>query len=275
MNESSQLVTQSLKNRRQTLRNQRRWKVGQSLWRFLALSSLTGGLFWLMSLPNWLIQNSSQVVIEGDQLIPEQQIYRWLSLKYPLSFWQVPIAKMQSTLQTQPPIASVQILRQLFPPQIQIHLQERPPVAIAISQKARGFLSEDGVFIPQSLYPQGEKFLNPPYLKVMGFEHLDAPRWRQVFKLINESSIKIELLDWRDPSNLVLKTELGTVQLGAESEQLAAQFKTLSQLRSLTSRVSRDRISSIDLSNPQSPFLKLKPTPKPTMSPNADKTAQH
>lgn len=271
MNESSQLVAQSLKNRRQSLRSQRRLKVGQSIWRFLALSSLTGGLFWFMTLPTWLIQNSSQVVIDGNQLLPSSQVYRWLSLTYPLSFWQVPIAKMQSALETQSPIAAVQINRQLFPPQIQVHLQERQPVAIAISQKSRGFLSADGVFIPQALYPQGEKFLKPPSLKVLGFDQMDTSRWRQVFQLIHQSPIQIEILDWRDPSNLILKTELGTVQLGAVSEQLTAQFKTLSQLRSLTSRVPRDRISSIDLSNPESPFLKLKPIAKPKISTNADK----
>jgi cell division protein FtsQ len=127
------------------------------------------------------------------------------------------------------------------------------------------------VFIPQALYPQGEKFLKPPSLKVLGFDQMDISRWRQVFQLIHQSPIQIEILDWRDPSNLILKTELGTVQLGAVSDQLAAQFNTLSQLRSLTSRVPRDRVSSIDLSNPDSPFLKLKSIAKPKMSTNLDK----
>jgi cell division protein FtsQ len=104
----------------------------------------------------------------------------------------------------------------------------------------------------------------------LGFDHLDASRWQRLFKLIHQSSVKIELLDWRDPSNLVLKTELGTVLLGGESEQLPEQFRMLSQLRSLSSRVPRDRVNAIDLSNPKSPFLKLKPLPKPEISPKTE-----
>jgi cell division protein FtsQ len=274
MNESSQLVTQSLKTRRQTLRSQRRLRAGQGVWRFFALLSLTVGLFWLMSLPSWLIRDSSQVIIDGNQLIPQQQIYRWLSLRYPLSFWQVPIAQIQSTLETQAPITSVKVMRQLSPPQIQIYLQERQPIAIAIAGKQRGFLDEEGVFISGSLYPQGEKFLSPPYLKVIGFDRLEVSLWRKIFKSISQSSIKIESLDWRDPSNLILNTELGRVQLGGESTKLAEQFKTLSQLRSLTSRVPSDRISTIDLGDPRNPLLKLKPVPKPEMSTNTNKNPQ-
>lgn len=261
--DSSRSSSQSLQNRRHSLRNQRRVKVGQSVWRFFALLAMTGGLFWLVSLPQWLIKDVSQIEISRNQFIPDEIVYRWLSLTYPLSFWQVPIAEIERKLMEQAPIESVRIARHLFPPKLQIFLQERKPVALALFRGKMGFLDEGGTFIPQTLYPQGKKALPQSPLKVLGAEELNPQLWRSLLPLIRQSSVKIEALDWRDPSNLMLDTEIGRVQLGGNPDTLMQQFHLVSQLRSLTAQVPRNRVVAIDLSNPTNPLLKLKPLPKP------------
>jgi cell division protein FtsQ len=180
----------------------------------------------------------------------------------------VPIADIEAKLKQQTPIKSVRIARQLFPPELQIYLQERQPVATAIARGKLGFLDEEGVFIPKSFYPQAQKTLPPSPLRVLGAEGLKPQLWRSLLPLIRQSSVKIETLDWRDPSNLSINTEIGRVLLGGNPNTLIEQFKLVSQLRSLTSQVPRARIASIDLSNPATPLLKLKPLPKPIPSPS-------
>jgi cell division protein FtsQ len=52
-----------LGNRRQQLRRQRRQRLVQILWQGLAVSSLTGGVFWALNQPIWLIRQPEQVTI--------------------------------------------------------------------------------------------------------------------------------------------------------------------------------------------------------------------
>ncbi len=259
-----------LKNRRQALRDQRRLKAWQAIWRFWVLSSLAGGLLWILIQPQWVIRDRSQIQVEGNKLLSKDQIRQLLTLSSAQPIWQLPIQQLNQQLQASPPIAESQITRQLLPPRLTMTVQERQPVAIAFSDKNSGYLDAEGVWIPQTFYRQTPPTLKLSSLKVIAFENAYRSSWKTLYPLIRQSSVKIFEVNWRNPNNLVLKTELGTVYWGSSSTQLAEKFKTLAQLRSLPSRVSLSRIIYIDLANPSNPVLQVKPLPtKPVPSKTA------
>jgi cell division protein FtsQ len=254
----------NLKSRRQSLRSQRRWKAWQATWRFLAIGGMAGGLFWLMTMPRWIIKTDSQIEIEGNHLLSQDQIQHFLSLSYPQSLWQLSSQTIINQLKTQAPIEDAKVARQNFPPKLIVSVRERQPIAIALStSQEKGFLDAQGVFIPRQIYPQGVKALDSLPLKVIGFDSTYRPAWRELYPLIRQSAVKITAIDWRDPNNLVLKTELGTVYLGSHTARFPEQVKVLAQMRRLSSRVPVSRIIYIDLTNPAAPTVQLKqPSPQ-------------
>ncbi len=260
----SLLVTpDSLKNRRQSLRHQRRLKAWQGIWRFFVLSSTAGGLVWTFFLPAWLVRDSSQVAIADNHFLSAHQIRHLLSISYPQSLWRLPIHRLSERLKEAPPLADAHITRQLLPPQITVTVRERQPVAIASASQGPGFLDAQGVWIPKTFYSENAQDLPPLALVVLGFAPQHRSDWSQMYPLIVRSPVKILAVDWRNPSNLILKTDLGMVHCGSYSERFSQQLQVLSKMAKLPARLPRDRVILIDLSDPLSPTLQLKPQPSP------------
>jgi cell division protein FtsQ len=95
-------------------------------------------------------------------------------------------------------------------------------------------------------------------------------QWQNAFKAIHSSPLKIQELDWQNPNDLQLKTELGTVRLGPLSAKISDQLKALDKMRALPQTVDLRKIKSIDLENPENPVVELNqstPSPKPQKSP--------
>lgn len=257
-----------------------------SVWQTLALAGLLGGLIWGMTRPNWILHDSNQILIEGNRLLPRQVILSFLGLSYPKWLLQISPDKLSQTLESHPPIADVTVTRQLFPSGLVVKVQERVPVAKAIikqvssttpNQKAEeGFLDPDGVLIPLESYPpQVRQFLKSPNLKVIGFPESYRSYFPYVYQAVNQSSVKVMEIDCQDPTNLILKTELGIVHLGRYTPRLAEQFKVLEQMEQMRTQVNPSLIDYIDLTNPATPVVQtyqyptsettskqLQPTPK-------------
>lgn len=249
----------SIKSRRQALKNQRRWKLLQSIWRLLAVGSLAGGAFWLLLLPYWSLRDKSQVKVVGNRLLSAEQIRRLLPLAYPQSLWKLPAQQLGERLEAAAPIADARVARQLFPPTLTVAVSERQPVAAAPTVQGAGFLDAEGVWIPQRFYREAAKDWKPPTLQVLGFEAAYRPYWQQMYPLLAGSRVKISAVDWRNPQNLILKTELGTVYFGAYTPDFSQKLARLSQMRQLPTRVPSNRLTYIDLTNPTAPTLAVKP----------------
>jgi len=65
------------------LRNHRR-KLFQSLLRTLAVSGIAAGLVWATTRPIWVLHESNQISIEGNQFL-SAQVRSLLPLSYPQS----------------------------------------------------------------------------------------------------------------------------------------------------------------------------------------------
>ena len=257
-----------LDRRRRMLRNHRRLKLLQSLLRTLAVSSLAGGLVWATTRPIWVLRESSQVSIEGNRLLSEQVLQSLLPLAYPQSLVQIKPEVITRSLEAQPTIAGVTVTRQLFPPGLRIQVEERVPVAIALTKSppnsftpssisSVGLLDRYGVWIPLQTYTSQSKTSQLPNLKVIGLPEQYRSYWTQLYQVVSRSPIKILEINCQNPTNLILKTELGIVHLGAYSPRLTEQLKVLGKMRQLHTKLNANQISYIELKNPQTPLVQM------------------
>ena len=270
-----------LTQRRRMLRRHRYLKVFQAVWQTLAVSGLLGGLVWATTRPNWVLSESNQIVIEGNQRLSKQTIQSLLPLSYPQSLLRIKPEAIAQSLEAQPPIAEATVNRQLFPPGITVQVKERVPVALALgggfspialtkfpivnppstsfsnSRGAVGLLDQNGVWIPIQSYGSLSSTLKLPNLKVVGLPEQYRPYWSQLYQAVSHSPIKVFEIDCQDPANLILKTELGSVHLGSYSSRLAEQLNILAQMRQLPSQLSASQIAYIDLKNPAAPSVQI------------------
>ncbi|BAT53486.1 hypothetical protein NOS3756_24470 [Nostoc sp. NIES-3756] len=269
-----------LAQRRKKLRRQRQMKIVQAIWRTLAVTGLAGGLLWVALQPIWVLKTPEQVLMKaGNQPLSKEAMKSLLDLSYPQSLWRIQPAAIADALKKQPTIAQATVNRRLFPPGLIIEIEERIPVAVAQKTQAQsnntgnktttGLIDANGIWIPLEKY----KLVNPqiklPSLKVTGSPEQYAPYWRKLYPYLSQSSVKITEVDYQDPNNLILKTELGKVYLGAITSQLPDQINLLAQLRHINTKLNPAEIDYIDLKNPDSPLVHMiqKPEPVKTETP--------
>lgn len=253
-----------LTTRRKKLRRQRRVKIIQTIWRTIAVTALAGGSFWVAIQPTWVLKAPQEIEVSGNDLISNEKIQSLLPLSYPQSLWKIEPSKIARSLQRQPAIAHANVSRRLFPPGLIVELKERVPVAVAqnrgksdnaISKTTIGLLDATGVLMPIETYKSNNAKL--PNLKVIGSPEQYHQLWGQLYQALSGSSLKVLEIDWQDPNNLILKTELGKVHLGAIGPQLPEQIKVLAQMRHLPTQVNTNQIEYIDLRNPESPLIQI------------------
>ena len=264
-----------LAQRRNQLRRQRRLKAFQAIWRSVLVSGLAGGLFWVITLPDWVIRNPEQIDVEGNQLLSASKVRSLLRLSYPQSLLKLQPQAIAQKLESQAPIAQATVTRQLLPPSLTIQVKERQPIAIAqppasnkqaTASKAKprpmGLLDEQGIWIPLDSYRNGKRSLKLPTLKIIGRHEQYRAYWSPLYQAMSHSPVKVFEIDCQDPVNLIIKTELGKVHLGAYSSRIAYQIKVLDRMRELPSHINPNEIDYIDLKNPDVPSIQLKKTSK-------------
>jgi cell division protein FtsQ len=276
-----------LTQRRQKLRRQRRVRFFQASWRSLAVAGLAGGAVWAATLPAWVIRKPEQVTIKGNQFISAQTIRTLLPIAYPQSLLKIQPQAIVDALKLKAPISEATVDRQLFPPGLTVRIHERNPVAIAqpslsgVSVSATkssplsanavqtnltqpGLLDENGIWTPLETYTSLNQSFKLPTLKVTGRLSHYRPYWATLYQMLSRSPVKVSEINWDDPNNLILKTELGFVHFGAYGSSFANQLKALDQMRRLPSHVNPSQVSYIDLRNPDSPFIQMNLNPSKT-----------
>lgn len=286
----------NLAQRRQKLRRQRQIKVIQAIWRTVAVTGIASALLWVAIHPIWVLKDSKQIVIKSsNKTEPAQKdIYSLLGLSSPQSLWRIEPSVIADSLKKQPNIAQATVSRRLFPPGLIIEIQERVPVAIAqISKKSKqqtttsctvvpsapgksadvkpcvqnnsaanqqselGLLDASGIWMPMARYismnPQGKL----PQMMVIGSPSQYRPFWTQLYEAIRQSSLKVTEIDFQDPTNLILTTELGIVHLGSPSNKLPEQIRVLERMRHLGTQVNSSNMDYIDLKNPAMPLVQV------------------
>ncbi|MEH2319673.1 cell division protein FtsQ/DivIB [Nostoc sp.] len=252
----------NLAQRRQKLRRQRRMKIIQAIWRTFAITGLTGGLFWVVVQPVWMLKAPKQILMKsGDKLLSDETAQSLLVLSYPQSLWRIEPSAIANSLKKQPTIAEAIVKRRLFPPGLIIEIQERVPVAVTQTSGNKkvtiGLLDASGAWMPLEKYTSLNPTSKLPNLKVIGSPKQYCLYWTQLHQAISQSPVNVIEIDCRNPTNLILKTELGNVHLGAPGPQLSEQIKVLAQMRHLGAKLNSSQIEYIDLKNPDFPLVQM------------------
>ncbi|MGV2828607.1 cell division protein FtsQ/DivIB [Myxosarcina sp. GI1(2024)] len=230
-------------------KQQQSWR--RSLWRSLVTIGCATSLSGIVASSYWQINGRAQVLIEGENLVSEAAIYALLDLTYPQFLGAVPSYELAQKLESIPAIAAARVSKQTIPPRLTISLQERVPVALALSAGKVGFLDAEGTWIPPHFYKNLSTNFLLPQLKVINFHPQDRASWMEIYRLISlYSALEISEVRWDETERLFLKTELGTVYLGADLSQLEDRFEVMVRLKNLPDRFDSSQIAYIDLSNP-------------------------
>lgn len=265
------LSATELKQRRRQLRRRRGVKVVQAVWRTMVVSGLAGGLIWVCTLPIGVIEQPEQISVQGNKLLSADGIRSLLPLSYPQSLFRLEPQAATRQLTDNPAIAEAVVTRQLFPPQLVVQVQERQPVAIAHAAspiptpgmaKASqvGLLDAEGVWIPLEIYESAAQSTEMPQLKVLGLRTSHRQYWAALYRTVTRSSIEVYEIDWREPTNLILKTSAGVVHLGPfVATKFPQQLAVLAQMQQLPAQTAKE-VAYVDLSNPNAPLLQMRKT---------------
>ncbi|MBN3870280.1 cell division protein FtsQ/DivIB [Nostoc sp. JL33] len=251
-----------LAQRRQKLRRHRQMRIIQAIWRTFAITGLAGGLLWVVVQPVWMLKAPKQIVMKsGNKLLTDETAQSLLVLSYPQSLWRIEPSAIANSLKKQPTIAQAIVRRRLFPPGLNIEIQERVPVAVtqtASNKKVTiGLLDASGVWMPLEKYTSLNPTRKLPNLRVIGLPKQYCLYWTQLHQAVSQSPVKVMEIDCRNPTNLILKTELGDVHLGVPGPQLSEQIKVLAQMRPLAAKFNSGQIEYIDLKNPELPLVQM------------------
>lgn len=266
---------QTLIERRQLLRRQRRLRRFQILWQTVLVTGLTVGAVWAINLPLWVITTPEQIDIQGSERLSPDAIRSLVPLQYPQPLMQVEPHVIAEQLKIQAPITDAVVRRHLFPPRLEVHIWERQPVAVVIPDESAGaahgaqdaIASQPGLLDDQGMWMAEASFsrlgtADFPALKVRGLRQSFLSYWPAMYASIRQSPVKISEIDWREPNNLILHTELGIVHLGAYGEQFPTQLAALGKMRNLNSYLPNQEIAYIDLNNPNTPLVQTLETHK-------------
>lgn len=268
---------EELSERRRTLRQQRRRRNLQHFWRVFAISGLALGAIWLIRNPVWLLlRGPDQVILEGNEMLADEAVYDLLAIEYPQRIFDIEPERLIEQLLQQAPIAEAQVDRQLFPPRVEITLQERVPVAVTIPSRPApeatdestpisqpGLLDSEGYWLAQRVVVGLNQDFDLPTLKVRGFHTRYQLQWPLLYEAMQASPVAIQEIDLRSPNNLIVQSAIGTIHLGVyDARRLPEQLAILPQLRQLTEDPEAPRIDYIDLANPQVPAVRLSESPE-------------
>lgn len=256
--QSSSSSLDAIRQRRRELQGKRRLRLLSGLWRTSFLLSLTGGLIWGLTLPDWMLRRPDQVKIRGNQLLRTEAIQAQLPLNYPQSLLRLHPQTLVQSLENSLPLQRVTISRQLFPPTLIVEVQERFPVALTTCDRctlmssdgldqgpsSRWYIDAAGMVAAEGSY-QPEAIADSPPLTVVGYllPVLPPPetipravavpperqqQWQQLFSHLGTTEVPITTIDWRKPENLIVQTGLGPVHLGAYGTQRQSSDPTFS-----------------------------------------------
>ncbi len=272
MADISSISSEELTDRRRHLRRQRRSRLLQKSWQVIAMTGITVGVVWLVSKPDWMLRDPSQVVIEGNKSLSPDMIRAMLPINYPQSVLSLRPDDLAHQLETEAPIADATVTRRMFPPGLLIQIQERHPIATVyaspnqslspINKNLDNFfvvalLDDQGTWMPYEKFASFNQSQKLPKLKVIGIQSQYRLQWVKLYEAVSRSPVKISTIDWREPSNLILHTNLGLVHCGPFGDRFPDQLHVLDRMRKLSDNIDADEIAYIDLRNPDMPMVEL------------------
>ncbi|WP_410503868.1 cell division protein FtsQ/DivIB [Leptolyngbya sp. BL0902] len=206
--------------------------------------------------------------VSGNERLSDEALQALVPIDYPQSLLKLEPEALAQQLRHRAPLVEVKVSRQMLPPRLNVQVRERVPVAVVLPALGSegeaseylqaGLIDAQGAWMPTSSFGlQTASAANLPTLRLRGLQPHYQRYWPQIYATIRTSPVAVQELDWHDPSNLVLHTDLGVVYLGSYGPDLERQLATLDQMRHLPDQVPPAEVAHIDLTNPDRPSLSL------------------
>lgn len=176
----------TIRDRQQQLIRQRKQRFQQGIWRTFVILGLTVGLGWAVCQPEWHIRQSDQITLSGNEQIDRQTLEHLMVLQFPTSLIRFKPQTLISQLKASAHLSHVIVNRKLFPPRVNVVVQERPPIAMTECQGCTLVLNRPtkaltlgpanvwlidrrGVVLPADSYPNLKKAHQLPKLTIEGY----------------------------------------------------------------------------------------------------------
>ena len=250
-----------LKQKLTLLKTEQRKLQRRYLYRALWVSSVAGSIIALAFSNFWEITDSSQIAIYGARFADTATISQLIDLPYPQSIINVPTQNIEARLRSISALRSVRVGKTIFPPSVGVYIEERIPVATAISRGKIGFLDREGNWLKPDMYDYQQSDFPASAIKVINFKPQYSAIWSEIYSLIVAyPQLKIVEIQWDDGGNLILLGDKFKVLLGANPSLLEKQFVALANFADLASSDRVKDILLIDLTNPEIPLLESNST---------------
>jgi cell division protein FtsQ len=255
--------------RRRLLRQQQRHERLRNSWRVLVLLGLAGGLGYGLLRQGWILQEASQVEVEGSRLVTAAEVIKAAGIRFPQPLLGLDPRRVAAELAESLPVEDVQVSRLMAPPRLRVALVDREAVARAERRGPRG--SEFGYVDRLGHWMGGHQ---GQALRAPGAESLLVEGWQPRHRLAvaqvlqTSRALGNDLQRVRiDPAGSlwVDSASLGPVRLGPGDAQLGRRLEVLGHLvATLPARLGGRRPQNIDLSDPEQPELTLPGRAAPT-----------
>ena len=229
------------------------------------MSTILGGVAWGLQQSDWKISHAEQIRVEGNQYLSDKTVRSLLAIPYPKLIMELAPEQLTAKLLAQGSISSAKIDRGLLPPHLIVQVQDLPPVARVIADHeptTPGLVDESGRQLPLTSY-RATVLAALPRLQLRLPQSGRCPDWSQLYRLIQTSPVAIGTIDCRNPQNLFLETEIGRIRLGTTGDKarLTSQIQQIDRLRDWQKHPDAATAEYLDLDNPESPKIQIKPGP--------------
>jgi cell division protein FtsQ len=130
-----------------------------------------------------------------------------------------------------------------------------PKESQPLGLKGHDLIDESGVVIPIESLNALNQTLKLPTLKILGRIEVIRPQWVDCYQLLRSSPVRIQQIDWRNPTNLVVTAESGTIYLGPYGPDFGRQLRAIDSMRRISEKLPGEQIDYIDLKNPDKPAI--------------------
>ena len=205
--------------------------------------------------------NIQDIKISGNELFSPSDLVNNSSLKFPKRLILIQTKFIEKELKKNLSLKNIAVSRQIFPFGLKVQIKTRIPVAYGEkflnSNKVKGFIDEDGVFI-------NKKYADTKNLKELTIQVFG---WEDKFKktlseILNSQEIyEYELVKVTFSPNGFLTIEeknLNTILLGFKTNLIKFQLQIIGKLKKEFKKNNfSEKIDIIDLTDPNKPKIKV------------------
>jgi len=231
------------------------------VWQLLFFSITSIFLIFTFLNQAWEPISFDQTKITGLSGIKKRDMKRTTRIFYPKNLLELNPKEMESYLIKKLPIKGVSVSRKFFPPEININVLEREPIAFATrvfsSSIEKGMIDIEGSWIPLQFVDQSK--LNKTKLHI---ENWNPNKKKEIIQIVKNRFVfksPLQKISINPVQEISLTTEhFDSVLLGSGTDRLIEQINMLNQLqKSLPNLLINTKVKIVDLKDPTKPELKI------------------